>query len=123
MAGKGAVPDTNAYEQGLEDAGHLASTASVTSPEDPERRAQQNCGTGPQTLKALRKTAADACVKVNLTRKARMTKRDEYIFTTDKGSSRSTDRDNWTKTEYGGKIAWCYWYKGVYYYVRKKPGV
>lgn len=59
--------------------------------------------------------------KTDLSRIRHMTKRDEYVFTTDRGTEKSTDRDSWKETRYKGKRAWYYRYKGIYYYTREKP--
>lgn len=60
--------------------------------------------------------------KVDVRRQPHVTRRDEYIFTTDGGGKRSTDKDHWKKTQYKKKTAWYYRDGNVFYYTREKPG-
>lgn len=60
--------------------------------------------------------------KVDVRRRPHLTRRDEYIFTTDGGVERSTDKDDWKKTQYKKKRAWYYRDGEVFYYTREKLG-
>lgn len=66
--------------------------------------------------------SATKWVKTRVDRIRHVTRHDEYIFTTMRGHSRSTDKDEWTETMVKGQKAWYYLHKGTYYYTREKPG-
>ncbi|KAI3340530.1 hypothetical protein F4824DRAFT_453595 [Ustulina deusta] len=63
---------------------------------------------------------AETWKKVDIRIVHHFSKRDEYIFERENGKTKSTDKEDWKKTQHKGKHAWYYYYKGVYYYTREK---
>jgi hypothetical protein len=49
-----------------------------------------------------------AYLVLRVTRVPHLTRSDELLFRDVRGHNRSTTKSDWTKTKYGGKIAWLY---------------
>lgn len=77
---------------------------------------------GPSPITNAGTLSVQTWSKVDIRRLGHIKRRDEYVFTTDNGNDKSTDRDDWKEALYKGKKAWYYRYKGVHFYTCEKPG-